>query len=90
MLKNNTLFSDRVRDVVKQIPRGKTMSYKQVAEIAGNPRASRAVAGVMSRNYNLEIPCHRVICSNGELGGYNRGGIETKRKILLAEGVIFK
>ncbi len=90
MAKNNKSFSDQVCDVVKQIPRGNTMSYKKVAEMAGNPRASRAVAGVMSANYRPEVPCHRVICSNGSVGGYNRGGSDAKKTILLSEGVIFK
>ena len=64
-------FSEKVRTIVKQIPKGKTLSYKEVAIKAGNPRAARAVARVMSTNYDPLIPCHRVICTNGTLGGYN-------------------
>lgn len=67
-----TDFSEKVRDVVRKIPRGKTMSYKEVASKAGNPRAARAVARVMSQNFDSTVPCHRVICTNGTLGGYNR------------------
>lgn len=80
-------FNTRVKSIVRAIPRGETLSYSEVARRSGNPRAARAVARIMSANYDPEIPCHRVICVNGGLGGYNRGGIEAKRKILLQEGV---
>ncbi len=60
-----------VKEVVRKIPRGSTLSYNEVATRAGNPRAARAVARIMSANHDLEIPCHRVICANGTLGGYN-------------------
>lgn len=79
-------FTTRVHTVVKAIPAGSVMTYKQVAEKAGNPKAARAVANLMAKNYNLEIPCHRVIRSDGGLGGYNRGGIDKKRVILRSEG----
>ena len=79
-----------MRGVVRKIPRGKTMSYLEVATKAGKPKASRAVANVMAGNYDLEIPCHRVIRTDGTLGGYNRGGIVAKRKILESEGVLLK
>tara|TARA_B100000745_G_scaffold76832_2_gene46513 strand:- start:2384 stop:2635 length:252 start_codon:yes stop_codon:yes gene_type:complete len=78
-------FSDRVYEVVINIPRGETLSYAEVARKAGSPRAFRAVANLMAKNYNLAIPCHRVIRSNGELGGYNRGGVEAKKKLLINE-----
>jgi len=81
----NSSFSDQVRSVVKAIPAGQTLSYKEVAAKAGNPKAARAVARVMSANYDPEIPCHRVIKSDGTLGGYNRGGILKKQEILAAE-----
>lgn len=87
MQKNDSSFTDRVRLIVQSIPEGKTLSYSEVARRAGNPHAARAVARIMSANYNLEIPCHRVICANGDLGGYNRGGTAQKRNILKAEGV---
>ena len=80
-------FADKVRDVVRKIPKGKTMTYKQVAAKAGNPKAARAVGAVMRTNYDPKIPCHRVIASNGGLGNYNRGGPKKKRAILIAEGV---
>jgi O-6-methylguanine DNA methyltransferase len=81
----NKTFTGRVYAVVKAIPAGETLSYKEVAIRAGNPGAARAVARLMSTNYNPEIPCHRVIKSDGTLGGYNRGGILKKQEILTAE-----
>lgn len=78
-------FSIKVREVVKRIPRGKTLSYKDVAILAGNPKSARAVAKIMSANYDPEVPCHRVIRSDGGLGGYNHGGEQAKRDILEAE-----
>jgi methylated-DNA-[protein]-cysteine S-methyltransferase len=80
-------FTERVKEIVKKIPKGSVMTYKEVATKAGNEKASRAVANIMAANYDLEIPCHRVIRTDGSLGGYNRGGIEKKRAILQAEGV---
>lgn len=88
MVKNKS-FADRVRDVVKEIPRGDTLSYKEVAIRSGKPNAARAVAMIMSRNYDLSIPCHRVIRTNGTLAGYNRGGSAVKGKILQDEGATF-
>ena len=82
-------FSENVRKVVEAIPRGKVLTYKQVAQAAGNEKAARAVANLMAKNYDLEIPCHRVIRSDGTLGGYNRGGIDKKRAILKNEGYNF-
>ena len=78
-------FADRVRVIVMKIPKGKTMTYKEVAAKAGNPLAARAVGAVMRTNYDLKIPCHRVIKSDGTLGSYNRGGVERKRQILKSE-----
>ena len=78
-------FKERVLAVVKAIPRGQTMTYKQVAEAAGSPGASRAVGSLMARNFNPEIPCHRVVRSDGTLGDYNRGGTATKLLKLLEE-----
>jgi O-6-methylguanine DNA methyltransferase len=78
----NMTFTEKVRAIVAQIPEGKTMSYKEVATLAGNPKAARAVGAVMRTNYDPAIPCHRVIGSNGDMRGYNRGGAEKKRAIL--------
>ena len=84
--KNN--FTERVRSVVRDIPKGETMTYGEVAAVAGSPGAARAVGTIMSKNYDKEVPCHRVIGANGMLGGYNRGGIEKKRALLKSEGVL--
>ena len=61
------------------------MTYKEVAQKAGNPGAARAVGTLMSKNYNIEIPCHRVIRSDGKIGNYNRGGPARKAELLLEE-----
>lgn len=79
-------FADRVRNVVKSIPRGRVMTYKEVAMYAGSPGASRAVGTIMKENYDRSIPCHRVIRSDGGMGGYNRGGIKKKLALLKKEG----
>ena len=78
-------FADKVRAIVKKIPKGKTMTYKQVAIKAGNPRAARAVGAIMRTNYDDSIPCHRVVRSDGGMGGYNRGGSLRKKEILRQE-----
>ncbi len=78
-------FTTTVKEIVRNIPRGSTMTYKEVAIKAGNPNAARAVARVMASNYDPKIPCHRVIRSDGTLGGYNRGGILKKQEILATE-----
>jgi len=83
-----TTFKEKVLDIVRAIPAGKTMTYAQVAAVAGNPKAARAVGMIMSKNYNPEIPCHRVIRSDGTMGGYNRGGIKKKQEILSIEKLI--
>lgn len=84
---NPSVFTESVREVVRKIPRGSTLSYKEVAQKAGNPNAARGVARIMSKNYDPTVPCHRVIRTDGGLGGYNRGGILEKQRILIAEGV---
>jgi len=86
VLKNN--FTKRVQEIVRNIPEGETMSYGEVAAVAGSPGAARAVGTIMSKNYDKTIPCHRVIGAGGSLGGYNRGGIERKRELLRKEGVV--
>ncbi len=86
--KKEKSFTERVRDVVRNIPKGKVMTYKEVAEKAGSPNASRAVGMIMSKNFDPAIPCHRVIRSDGKMGGYNRGGVSKKLKILTVEGAL--
>lgn len=81
-------FAERVREVVREIPRGQTRSYGEVAKAAGRPGAARAVGTIMKNNYDPTVPCHRVIKSDGTLGAYNRGGEAKKRALLKAEGAI--
>ena len=85
-IKNNS-FADRVRDAVRQIPRGETRSYSAVARAIGHPGAARAVGTIMKNNYDPTVPCHRVIRSDGSLGGYNRGHAR-KRELLEVEGAL--
>lgn len=87
-MKQEKTFTEKVRDVVRKIPKGKTMTYKEVATKAGNPGGARVVGSVMKANYDPEIPCHRVIRSDGKVGCYNRGGPEVKLKLLKEEGAI--
>lgn len=82
-------FKDKVFAVVRGIKKGQVMTYKQVAKKAGSPNASRAVGSILKTNYDPKIPCHRVIRSDGEMGGYNRGGNKKKLAILKQEGVKF-
>ena len=64
------------------------MTYKEVAKRAGSKGAHRAVGNIMARNFNPQIPCHRVIKSDGTFGNYNRGGVKAKIKLLRQEGAI--
>ncbi|MGA2418096.1 MAG: MGMT family protein [Candidatus Staskawiczbacteria bacterium] len=84
-----SLFQKKVYEVVIKIPRGEFLSYKQVAEKSGNPKAWRAVGNILNKNRNPEIPCHRVIRSDGKIGGYNKGS-KCKEDLLLKEAVIIK
>tara|TARA_B100001540_G_C15398639_1_gene457792 strand:- start:300 stop:527 length:228 start_codon:yes stop_codon:yes gene_type:complete len=74
-----------------KIPKGKVKSYKQVALGINRPRSARAVANACGKNpYAPKVPCHRVIRSDGSLGGYSgSGGIKTKKKLLKKEGFSF-
>lgn len=83
-----SLFTQRVVDVVKNIPEGSTMSYKEVATRAGNPGASRAVGTIMKRNRDKTVPCHRVIRSNGTYGSYNFLRGMSKETLLQKEGYV--
>ena len=87
-----TNFQLKVWNYLKKIPKGKVKTYLQVAKAIGNPKAFRAVANAVGKNpYPPKIPCHRVIRSDGRLGGYSgRGGIKEKRRLLHAEKVTFK
>lgn len=66
-------FKEKVYEIVSRIPEGAALTYKEVALLAGNPQACRAVGNILNKNYDPSIPCHRVIRSDGKTGGYNRG-----------------
>ncbi len=81
-------FKEKVLDIVRKVPKGKTSTYKQVAEKAGNPGAARAVGTIMKGNYLPDVPCHRIIRSDGKIGDYNRGGRDAKIALLKKEGAL--
>lgn len=84
-----TDFQIKVWNAISKIPKGKVKTYKELARSIRKPKASRAVANACGKNpFPIKIPCHRVIRSDGRLGGYSgKGGIKTKRKLLRNEGV---
>ena len=86
-----TKFEIKVWKYLKSIPRGKIKTYKQVAKGINRPKAARAVANACGKNpYAPKIPCHRVIRTDGTLGGYSgKGGIKAKIKLLKAEKSAF-
>jgi|TARA_B110001452_G_scaffold253082_1_gene243438 methylated-DNA-[protein]-cysteine S-methyltransferase len=86
---NGTKFQVRVWRYLAKIPRGSLKTYSQVAKGIGKPLAARAVASAIGKNpYAPKIPCHRVIRSDGSLGGYSgKGGIKTKKLLLKKEGI---
>ena len=86
-----TQFQLKVWAYLKKIPKGKLKTYAQVAKAIGKPKAVRAVANAIGKNpFPPKIPCHRVIRSDGKLGGYSaKGGIKTKKKLLKNEGFSF-
>ena len=86
MIRTKNSFKEIVEKVVRDIPRGKTLSYKEVALRAGSPNGARAVGMIMSRNQDKSVPCHRVIRSDGGLAGYN-GLRGNKAALLRKEGV---
>ena len=90
MILKGTKFQLKVWKCLKSIPKGQTRTYSEVAKAINKPKAIRAVANAIGKNpYAPKIPCHRVIRSDGSLGGYSgKGGINTKRKLLKLEGVL--
>lgn len=71
--------------MASKIPKGRALSYKAVAKLAGRPRAYRAVGNILNKSRDPKIPCHRVIRSDGGPGGYNRG-VKEKIRLLRKEG----
>lgn len=82
-------FQEKVLEVVASIPEGSVMTYGQVAAKAGNPKASRVVGNLMAKNQDKNIPCHRVVKSDGSIGMYNGLRGKSKEVILKNEGVDF-
>jgi len=91
MILKGTKFQLKVWNYLKKIPKGQIRTYSEVAKAIKRPKSVRAVANAIGKNPNApKIPCHRVIRSDGKLGGYSGpGGIKTKKKLLKSEGIIF-
>ena len=85
-----TKFQKKVWNYLKTIRKGTVKTYKQVAIAINKPKSARAVANAVGKNpFAPKIPCHRVIRSDGSLGGYSgKGGIKTKKLLLKREGII--
>ncbi len=84
-----TAFQKSVLIIVSGIPKGEVLTYKEVAELAGKPKAYRAVGTALRKNpFPIRIPCHRVIRSDGSPGNYSSGGQRRKRELLMAEHAI--
>ncbi len=84
-------FYQKVYEVVSRIPKGKVLTYGDVAWLAGSPGAYRAVGTAMKLNPNLIVcPCHRVVGSDGKMHGYANGGEGVKIEILKKEGIKFE
>jgi methylated-DNA-[protein]-cysteine S-methyltransferase len=88
-MNEGTAFQKKVWSEIDKIARGEVMTYSQIAKNIGHPKTARAVANACGANPNpITTPCHRVIGSNGDIGGYSgSGGVEKKIKLLREEGV---
>ncbi len=89
-LSHLTPFRGEVIKACQQIPYGQTASYADLARAAGSPQAARAVGSTMANNpLPLIVPCHRVLCSNGTIGGFSSpNGVREKKKLLQLEGAM--
>lgn len=84
-------FKLQVYDLVRKIPQGQVMTYGQIAQILGKPKATRAVGNILHDNISLEVPCHRVVNKKGRVAfNFAYGGAAKQYQILLKEGVKFK
>lgn len=81
-----TEFDNKVYAVCAKIPRGQVSTYSAIARAIGTPKACRAVGNALNKNRASNIPCHRVVCSNGHVGGFVHG-TTNKIRMLRAEGV---
>ncbi len=86
---NFTIFEKRILDILCKIPHGKVLTYSELAHKAATSSGARAVGNVLAKNpFPIIFPCHRIICSDGSIGGFQEG-TELKRKLLKREGVLF-
>ena len=87
-----TEFQIKVWNSLRAIKKGEVKTYAQISKLVGRPNSIRAVANAIGRNpYPISIPCHRVIRSDGSLGGYSgKGGLKRKRYLLKREGILIK
>tara|TARA_B110001454_G_scaffold214962_1_gene235594 strand:+ start:811 stop:1086 length:276 start_codon:yes stop_codon:yes gene_type:complete len=88
-MSEGTAFQQKVWCEIDKIPRGDVITYSQIAKNIDRPKSARAVANACGANPNpIKTPCHRVICSNGDIGGYSEsGGVNRKIELLREEGV---
>lgn len=82
-------FKEKVFKITKKIPKGKVTTYQEVARALGIPGAFRAVGNALNKNNNKQVPCHRVVKSDGLVGGFNKGNRE-KIKKLKSEGLVIE
>lgn len=84
-------FKEQVYELTRTIPKGKVVTYGQLAMMVKSPKAARAIGMCMRTNpFAPIVPCHRVVASDGKLTGYSAGeGVKTKKEMLLTEGVFF-
>jgi methylated-DNA-[protein]-cysteine S-methyltransferase len=89
IIANKAIIHEDVYDLLRKIPAGKVSTYGDLAKALGNPSASRTIGRILGKNPNpIQVPCHRVVMSDGKLGGYMHG-IEIKRELLKKEGISF-
>ena len=89
ILTKSTIKNEDVYDLLRKIPAGKVSTYGDLAKALGNPSASREIGRILGENPNpIEVPCHRVVMSDGKVGGYAYGTAR-KRELLEKEGVSF-
>ena len=79
-------FEKKVYAACSRIRQGKVSTYAEIAKAVGSPRAARAVGNALNKNRNKRVPCHRVVCSDGGIGGFAHGS-RNKKKVLEREGV---
>lgn len=82
-------FKNKAYQIVRKIPKGEVSTYKKVAKKSGFPKAWRVVGNILNKNRDIKVPCHRVVRSNGKIGGY-RNGSRKKIKLLKKEGIKIK